>query len=95
MECIPAFRLLVVNAALPDPSRVAVPRLVVPSRKVTVPLGMPPVEVTVQVKVTRLPKTEGLADGDGATAIAVLALFTTCGLPESEPVLPLKFPSPP
>src|SRR5262249_56248521 len=35
----------------------AVPRTVVPSRKLTVPIGRPPVEVTVAVSVTGWPET--------------------------------------
>lgn len=69
MECIPAFRLLVVNVALPDPSRVAMPRVVVPSRKITIPVGVPFAEVTAQVKVTGLPKIDGLVEEAIAAAV--------------------------
>lgn len=44
-------RLLVLNVACPDPFTVAVPRVVVPSLKVTVPLG-PIAGVTDAVNVT-------------------------------------------
>ena len=67
-----------------------------PSRNVTVPVGVPApgaIRVSVAVKVTDWPETEGFADE--VTVVAELDLFTTCGLPVSEPVLPLKFPSPP
>jgi hypothetical protein len=40
MECIPADNVLVVNVA-PPLLRFCVPRVVVPSRKVTVPVGIP------------------------------------------------------
>ena len=39
---------------------VPVPRVVEPSLKVTVPVGVPAPELTVAVKVTAWPKTEGL-----------------------------------
>jgi hypothetical protein len=48
---------------------------------------------TVAVKVTDCPGALGLAEE--VTLVVVLALFTTCGFPVKEPVLPLKFPSPP
>jgi hypothetical protein len=68
--------VLVVKVAVP-PDSVPVPRVVVPSRNVTVPLGLPApgaVTVTVAVKVTLCPKTDGLTDE--ATVVVVLALLT-------------------
>jgi hypothetical protein len=56
---------------------VPVPRVVLPSLKVTVPVGVPaPGEgtLTVAVKVTDWPQTEGLADE--TTAVVVPALLT-------------------
>ena len=78
------------------PLSVPVPIGLPPSRKVTVPVGVPApgaTAETVAVKVTDCPKTDGLADD--VTVVAVSALFTTCGFPVSDPELPLKFPSPP
>jgi len=63
-----------VNVAVP-PDSVPVPSVVVPSRNVTVPVGVPVpggTTATVAVKVTDCPKTGGLADE--ATVVVVLAL---------------------
>ncbi len=76
------------------PLNVLVARAVAPSLKVTVPVGVPtPGEtaLTVAVKVTNWPKTEGLAEDE--TAVLLLALFTTWL--NVEEVLVVKFPSPP
>ena len=55
-------------------------RVVVPSVKATVPVGTPAPEATVAVKVTGLPKAEGL--GVELTVVVVaLALWTTCVMP--------------
>jgi hypothetical protein len=59
------------------PSSVPVPRVVVPSLNVTVPVGMPPALVTVALKVTELPYADGLAD-DVGVFVVVAAWFTTC-----------------
>lgn len=51
------------NVATPAPFRVPVPRVVAPSLKVTVPVGVPDpgdTAATVAVKVTDWPKTDGL-----------------------------------
>jgi hypothetical protein len=63
----------VVNVAVP-PLRVAVPSAVLPSRKVTVPVGVPDPGATalaVAVKVTACPTVEGL--GEELTAVVVAA----------------------
>ena len=53
IECEPAAKVEVTNVAWALAFRVPVPSVVVPSRKVTVPVGVPvPVEVTFAVKVT-------------------------------------------
>jgi hypothetical protein len=54
--------------------RVTVPRLVVPSLKVTEPVALD--GVTVAVHVTVCPYVEGL--GEQARLVDELALFTTC-----------------
>ena len=64
------------NAAWPDPSTATLEAsTVLPSIKVTVPTGVPPLEVTVAVKVTDCPKTEGL--GDELTVVVVANVFCT------------------
>jgi len=62
-----AFPLL----SVPDPITV------VPSLKVTVPVGVPVVEdETIAVNVTGWPKVDGFCDD--VTVVVVLALFTVC-----------------
>ena len=76
IECEPTANAEVVNVAVP-PDTVPVPRVVVPSRKVTVPVGLPApgaTGATVAVKVTDCPNTDGLADE--ATVVVVVALLT-------------------
>lgn len=58
IECDPTARVDVVSIALP-PLSVPVPRAVVPSLNVTVPVGVPDVAVTVAVKVTAWSKADG------------------------------------
>ena len=75
--------------------KVPVPIGLPPSRNVTVPVGVPEPGATgetVAVKVTDWPNTDGFADE--VTVVVVFALFTTCGLPVSDPVLLLKCVSP-
>jgi hypothetical protein len=55
MLSVPAALKLVVKMAMPEAFNVPVPRLAVPFRKVMVPVGVPPVPVTVAVKVTFVP----------------------------------------
>ena len=66
------------NVATPEALRVPVPSVVAPSLNVTVPDGMPPIggmALTVAVKVTDWPNTDGLTDD--TTAVVVL-VFTVC-----------------
>ncbi len=65
---------------------------VVPSRNVTVPVGVPApgfTALTVAVKVTFWPNTDGLTED--VTVVDVLALFTVCS---TLPLLVAKFVSP-
>lgn len=55
MECTPAVSIDVVKVATPLLFRVPVPSVVVPSRKTTVPVGVPPLPATVAVNVTAVP----------------------------------------
>ena len=57
-----AFRVEVAKVATPVPSSVEVPNSVAPSRKSTVPVGVPEPPVTVAVKVTDSPNTVGVFD---------------------------------
>ena len=65
IEWLPTASAEVVNVAIPEPFKVPVPRVVEPSRNVTVPVGTPDPgasEVIVAVKVTDWPKIDGLAE---------------------------------
>ena len=82
----------VANVALPE-LKLAVPSVAAPSRKVTVPVGVPAPGVTaltVAVKVTDWPNTDGFTDE--VTVVELLALLTVCVM--AAEVLPAKFVSP-
>src|SRR5205823_8070044 len=92
MECAPGSNAEVVMVAFLLGCTAPVPRVVTPSLKVIVPVGVPePGTVTVPVSVTDTPKVDGLALL--VTATVVLALFTVCTT--TGELLPLKLPSPP
>jgi hypothetical protein len=82
------------NVAWP-PLSVPVPIIVAPSKKDTVPVGVPApgaLAVTDAVNVTDCPKTLGFTDEP--TLLDVVSLFTTCEMAGVE-VLPLKLALPP
>src|SRR5206468_2216521 len=79
MECAPTAREAVVSVAMPEESSVPVPRLVAPSRNVTVPVGMPAGELTVAVKVTGWPK-DGFAEDTRAVVVAGLITVNVAAL---------------
>jgi hypothetical protein len=69
MECAPTVSVEIVKVATRLVFRVAVPRVVVPSRKETVPVGVPLLPgVTVAVKVTGVPNA---AEDRGESAVVV------------------------
>ncbi len=78
MVWLPIDKLEVLKLAVVVPAvvlSVPWPILVVPSEKVTVPVGVPePLPVTVAVNVTAWPKAEGLTEA--ATTVPVLPLPT-------------------
>ncbi len=74
--------------ARPELSRTD-PNLVAPSMKVTVPVGVPAVAVTVAVKVTRCPLVEGFSE---ETSVVVVVAFTN-SMTDGD-VLVKKFASP-
>jgi hypothetical protein len=89
---LPTASAEVANVALPE-VKVAVPSVAAPSRNVTVPVGVPaPGEtaLTVAVKVTDWPNTDGFTDE--LTAVELLALLTVCVM--AAEVLPAKLLSP-
>jgi hypothetical protein len=64
-----AAKLEVTKLACPELFRVSVPSVVLPSRNVTVPVGVPAhgaTGLTVAVNATAWPNTDGLADDDSA-----------------------------
>ena len=70
--------LLVLSVATPEPLSVPLPRLVAPSRKLTVPVAVPvagKLTATVAVNVTLWPNTEGLVAD--VSAVLVAPLLTT------------------
>ena len=75
MLCIPGVNVDMLKLAVPFTNG-DVPRVVVPSKNVTVPVGAPDAEPTLDRKVTLCPKEEGIAED--VTPIVVGALFTTC-----------------
>ena len=60
--CDPTASAEVVNVALPEPSRVPEPSVVAPSVNTTVPVGVAPLPVTVEVSVTDWPDTAAFTD---------------------------------
>ena len=77
MEWVPAVKEAVIYVACPLAFNVPVPSVVVPSLKVTVPVGVPVPELgaTVAVKVTDCPTVEGFTDE--VTVVVVDARLTT------------------
>lgn len=82
IEWVATVNVEVFNVALPDES-VPVPRVVAPSLKVTVPVGVPvpPVLVTVAVNVTDWLNTEGFAF---EATVVVVAVSATAGIESSQ-----------
>src|SRR5712692_7041530 len=92
MAWAPAPSADVVRVAVP-PLRDLVPSVVVPSRKVTEPVGVPTpgdVTVTVAVRVTGCPNTGAVGD---TVSVVVVEAWLTCWLTGDE-ALPMKFESP-
>src|ERR1700741_5023426 len=98
MLCVPAARLTVLQVALfafalpVGNATAAQPVSVAPSAvKPTLPLGALP--VTVAVKVTLAPTSDGLAELARLVVLAVLLLLTTCdSVALVEPLLPASPP---
>jgi hypothetical protein len=67
------------------------PSVIVPFLKVTLPVGVPPTEVTVAVKVTAAPNVEGFKDD--VSAVEVVACFTVCVSTEEVLVTKLLLPA--
>ena len=81
------------NLAWLELFRVPVSRVLRPSLKVTVPVGVPPpglFAVTVAVKVTDCPDTDGLAEELTNVVVFYFTVWVTL-----DDVLPVKLASPP
>jgi hypothetical protein len=74
---------LVLNVAVPVVSRTPLPNTVEPYLNVTVPVGVPALELTTAVNVTVCPTVEGFGDELNVMTVAVL-LTTWINDPELE-----------
>jgi len=82
MVSLPVGRMEVVRVAvlvpLPAGLSVAMPRLKVPLVKVTFPVGLGPLPVTVAVKVTAWPDTDVLGADTTVVVLLMTLGLTTC-----------------
>jgi hypothetical protein len=67
----------VLKLACPAVFSVLDPRTTFPSRKVTVPVGTPPAEVTVAVKVTVCPRRDGLREDVRVVVVLLVTLWVS------------------
>jgi hypothetical protein len=74
MECEPTARVEIASVAIPLELTVPVPRGVVPSRKVTVPVGVLTVEFTVAVSVMEFCTSTGFEFEVAETPAVALAI---------------------
>ncbi len=95
MVSLPVGRMEVVMVAVLVPLTVglsiAVPRVTVPLVKVTVPVGLGPLPLTVAVKVTGWPDTDVLGADTTVVVLLMTLGLTTC---VTIPLLLRKLPSP-
>ena len=93
IECDPVERLEIASVATPLELSVADPRLVLPLKNVTVPVGVPVPEValTVAVNVTFWLRTEGFGEELNAVVVPIRLLIVSVSAGE---VLELSLPSP-
>lgn len=88
---MPTASVDVVKVATPLPLSVPVPRAIVPSRKVTVPVGVPEVpDLIVAVNVTGAPLDVEAAELTNAVVVALAAAGVMVSITAAE-VLPAKF----
>ncbi len=91
MLCGPAANVVVVSVAV-FPESVPVPMFVVPSKKVTEPVGVPDAVETVAVKVILCPAIDGFKD---EVIVVVVAAFNNFNIQASKPpllVIPVNVP---
>src|ERR1700742_2498056 len=93
MECVPTASVLTEHAAvrvLPAPTSATAPHPLSelpPSLKLTVPLGLAP--LTVAVNVTTFPNVDGLAE---LAIVVVVALATVATVKRTSSTKPVKSP---
>src|SRR5438105_1470318 len=76
IECEPADSEEVENVAWPDVLSVAVPIVMLLSVNVTIPVGVPPLELTVTVKVSGCPARDWLRLDDRVVVVTYLFFLT-------------------
>ena len=83
--CVPGVRALVEVVATPDALTVtgepATPSIV----KITLPVGVPPADVTVAVNVTLDPVVDGFCEEETAVVVAILTVWPPASVPELLP----------
>jgi hypothetical protein len=95
IECVPTVSAAVVKVPTPLPFRVPVPSAVVPSRKVTVPVGAPVVlDLIVAVNITGVPLDAEAAELTNTAVVAVGGAAVMVSVTAGE-VLPVNLESPP
>ena len=95
IECVPTVSVDVVKVATPLLFNVPIPSAVVPSRKLTVPVGVPEVlEVIVAVKVTGDPLDAEAAELINAVVVATAAFGVMVSVTAAD-MLAAKLESPP
>lgn len=96
MEWLPAASVDVDRVATPEELRAPVPMVVVPSAKVTVPVGVvvPEAGATVAVKVTLVPLRAVEAEADSEVVVATRTGAALTVTMTGVEVLPLKLASP-
>ena len=86
IESVPDARLVAVKVATPDELRFAIPKRVLPLKKLTVPAGVPAgAGATVAVRVTGCPTMAGLGAASRMVAVTVCGLTDTVWNAEVEP----------
>ena len=84
MEWVPTVSVAVVSDALP-PARDVLPRELPPSKKVTVPVGVPvPVGVTAAVNVTATVNVDGFNDDVSVVVVVAGVTVSTAGAEVTE-----------
>ena len=78
MVCVATASEVVVKVAVPLVTATPEASVVEPSVKVTEPVGVPPDELIVAVKVTDCPGPDGLADDVTAVVVGVIGAVMLC-----------------